>query len=172
MEIATDILPNLSQSDMKRFWRNVDVLSDENKCWNWNGGKRRRGYGRFYVQVEKNKDKSFVASRISYFIENKVDPVGLTVLHKCDNPSCVNPNHLFLGTPSDNSKDMIEKGRGKMQFKDGEDHPGAKITEDIVRDIRSGKYNGLTQIEIGKIFGVVASVISNIKNFKCWKHVN
>lgn len=165
------LMPTLSKPDVNRFWSKVSITANPEKCWNWQGGRYRRGYGRFCVTVSPNKDISFIASRVSYFIENKVDPFGEIVIHSCDNPSCVNPNHLSLGTFKDNTKDMMDKKRGSNQFSDGEDHSGSKLTEDIVRDIRSGKYAGFNQTQIARILNVDASCICNVLRFKNWKHV-
>ena len=90
-----------------RFWPKVDIKS-ETECWNWTGARSPLGYGRF--SVDRN-ESVWVASRYSWFIHNGPIPKGMYICHKCDNPPCVNPNHLFLGTQSDNIKDAYRKGR-------------------------------------------------------------
>jgi hypothetical protein len=91
-----------------RFWNKVNKTK---KCWEWLATKNNKGYGRIQVN-----GKSRLAHRISYGLKNGEIPRGLEVLHKCDNPLCVNPKHLFLGTHKDNLQDMAKKGRWGNQF--------------------------------------------------------
>jgi hypothetical protein len=89
-----------------RFWSKVDC-GDPGECWEWTGSKTRAGYGRFWVGR-----KGTFATRISFELSTGTQiPEELFVLHRCDNPSCVNPSHLFLGTASDNQQDSVSKGR-------------------------------------------------------------
>jgi hypothetical protein len=113
-----------------RFWSFVNKegpLILDTKCWVWNGPKRNGGYGRFRVNNKKTE-----AHRYSYELHKGKIPDGLIVLHACDNPSCVNPEHLNAGTVQDNIKDMIEK---KRQAK-GITKATAKLTEEQVKHIR------------------------------------
>lgn len=109
------------------FWDKVSKLSS---CWEWTAAKDSRGYGCFgatkYFGISK-------AHRFSYFLHNGDIPKGMHVLHKCDNPSCVNPDHLFLGTNKDNMKDRDFKGRG---IRPGHsDHPQTKIPDSLKDEI-------------------------------------
>ena len=150
-----------------RFWLNVNKHDD--KCWKWQGAKSVQGYG-----VLNINRKAFKAHRYSWILHFGEIPNDLFICHKCDNPSCVNPDHLFLGTNSDNMKDMREKGRSCK----GEAHaPGeingqSKLTKKEVIKIRNlyvtGKY---TQKHLGELFNVHNSQISNIVRRKHWKHV-
>lgn len=90
--------------DIKRFWEKVDK-QHPSKCWKWTGCISAR-YGLFWVFGRKYK-----AHRVSWMIENGAIPEGLWILHKCDNPPCVNPNHLFSGNRSENMLDAARKGR-------------------------------------------------------------
>lgn len=92
---------------LERFLDKVDKKTDS-ECWNWKGCKDRFGYG---MMSSKHNKSPFKAHRISYEIHKEVIPKGLWVLHKCDNPSCVNPNHLYLGTQFENMRDASNRGR-------------------------------------------------------------
>lgn len=91
----------------QRFWAKVEPMMDDRGCWVWSGARTRQGYGHLAC------DGQFIrASRLSWLIHNGEIPPDLCVLHRCDNPPCVNPAHLWLGTKRDNTRDMLEKGRG------------------------------------------------------------
>lgn len=107
-------IENPCESDINRFWNNVDFPKNRDLCWNWNGfvQNEKKPYGVFSLRGKKyNVKKTYTASRFAYFLHYNIDPLELCVLHKCDNPQCVNPNHLFLGTNDDNIKDKVQKGR-------------------------------------------------------------
>ncbi len=113
-----------------RFWRFVGEKLD-NVCWEWQGNKNSRGYG--IITDGKNKTTVY-AHRISYEIHCSSIPSGMCILHKCDNPSCVNPDHLFLGTYKDNMVDMVSKGR--MVSQKGELNNMSKLTNHDVKMIK------------------------------------
>jgi len=122
-------------------------------CWLWLASVDKDGYGQFLYGKR--------AHRYSYEYYNGVIPAGVCVLHKCDNPSCVNPEHLFLGTNRDNINDMVNKGRSLSGIK----NPAAKLTEDDVSNIR----NDLRPIRIiAKDYNVGKSQIHNIKTNTSW----
>ncbi len=169
MEVRSVAIPPITEKDSDRFWSKVAFTANPNKCWNWTLFKH-RGYGRFYLKVEgRKKTVNFIAPRISYYLHNNVDPVGKAVLHTCDNPSCVNPKHLFLGTNKENTHDMMKKNRG-VQPK-GSRHGRSKLNEQIVLEIRDKYLAGVTQKELAKQHNVDVSAISLIVTKKTWSHI-
>jgi len=130
----------------ERFWAKVNK-SGPNDCWNWIGGKDEDGYGR--IGVGPIPGKVLKTHRFSYTIHKGEIPDGMLICHKCDNPSCVNPKHLFAGTNLDNRRDAKKKGR---QY-----YPGflSKLTVDQVKEMRQIRSEtGLAYQKIGDRFGV------------------
>lgn len=125
-------------------------------CWVWRGAKNTRHYGLFYYE-----GRTIGAHRYSYALHYGEFPDDLYVCHSCDNPCCVNPAHLFLGTAADNSRDRDEKGRGVHP--NGDAHHLSKITNSQVAEIISMK-GLMTQKTIAKIFGIDQSHVSRIMN--------
>jgi len=150
---------------MNRFW--IKVQKKDTGCWEWIASKDRAGYGEFHLNGKTTK-----AHRVSFYIANPLVIMDeLCVLHKCDNPACVNPDHLFLGTHADNVADKCQKGRNRFKAHHGSANGFAKLTEDEVREIRS--LNGtLSQTRMAALFGVTQACISGIILNKGWKHVN
>ena len=145
-----------------RFWSKVDKKG-EDECWNWMAGVDKDGYGMF-----KNGNEYIRTHRFVYSIIYGKIGINL-VLHKCDNPSCVNPKHLFLGTFKDNMQDKIKKGRcycGDYD-KNGENNPNMKLTDKQVLAIRYLKRLDLCSLtELSKRFGVSITQIHLIVNRK------
>ena len=132
-------------------------------CLLWTASVRGEdGYG-----VVKVNGKTESTHRVSYRVFKGEVPEGFLVMHKCDTPCCVNPDHLVLGTPKDNSRDMVRKNRNFAPS--GEDHANAKLSLEDVKKIRS--IEGLTYKDIGKMFNVSKSQVSMIRSYKKWKHV-
>ncbi len=128
----------------------------------WKGYKRPGGYGEAYFGSKPNRER-ILAHRLAYEVE-RGDPGDRLVCHSCDNPSCVNPRHLFLGTIQDNIRDRDIKGRQAR----GERNGPAKLTEQEVRAIRNDER---PLAAIGADYGVAPHTISAIKNRRTWKHV-
>lgn len=148
----------------KVFWSRV---KKGNGCWTYNGVVTKDGYGRLRYEGVK-----VLAHRLAYILSNKVEiPEGMCVLHSCDNRICVNPKHLFLGTHSDNMKDMKQKGRRKG-FLLGEMSPKAKFTDTEVLRIRAEYAAGIKdQMVLSVEYGVSQPCISAIVLRKTWKHL-
>ena len=149
-----------------RFFNHFTKI--EGGCWLWCGGKHRLGYGLF-----KFNGKTRTTHRISWELHRGPIPSGLCVLHKCDVPACVNPEHLFLGTVDDNNKDKSTKGRCATNIHTyGELHWGARLTTKEVQEIRQlYSSGGITQKSLGIRFGVGQAAIWQIVNRKRWKHI-
>lgn len=157
-----------NKSLIEKFWEKV-LLDDDDKCWEWQASKNRKGYGNFYVSVGHSKDKHWLAHRMAWKLTNGKIPDGLHVCHHCDNPGCVNPSHLFVGTNRDNVLDSKKKGR-RVERK-GEEHPMAKLTEDEVKQIRELRKEGMTLMTLGEMFGVSYATIGYIASRRLWSHV-
>lgn len=147
-------------SAVERFWEKVDKRG---ACWLWLGTYTTRGnYASFCAKYQGVT--FYRGHRFSWHIHNGPIPKGKFVLHKCDNPWCTNPEHLWLGDNDDNMADKIEKGRHRP----GEQHGMAKITEKDVEFIRSCD---LTAKQLAKRFGLHDGTIYNIRNGKSWRHL-
>jgi hypothetical protein len=142
---------------LERFWSRVHKTSS---CWNWTGPFNTRGYG-----VTNRSRKFILAHRLSWLIEHGTDPGDLCVLHHCDNPSCVRPDHLFLGDRQDNANDMLSKGREGHPI--GETNPNVKLRDDQVDEIRRLK-GRMRQVDIGSMFGIHQSHVSRIHRGVAW----
>jgi predicted XRE-type DNA-binding protein len=146
----------------ERFFSKVAVGAD-NMCWEWLANKTHDGYGRFKV-----KGRRVGAHRVAYELAIGPSPEGMCVCHNCDNPSCVNPAHLFLGTQADNMADKVSKGR--LRCGRGETQGSAKLTQakvDEIRELYAGRQ--FTQSALARAFGVSQMHISDIVRGKCWK---
>lgn len=151
-----------------RFFNHVDkngpIHPIHGKCWQWKGTLFSKGYGRLCGVG--------YAHRISWMIHVGEIPSGLCVCHKCDNPSCVNPDHLFLGTNADNMKDKVDKGRSSRCL--GEHHGRSKLTDADVLAIRSLYLEGSREFglsSLAEIFGISTSTTNRIVKRKIWNHI-
>ncbi len=153
-------LPINGTIKMDRFWSKVDKKGP-NDCWEWMAAKYPTGYG--YIKRSNSRDNVY-AHRFVLELEGIDIPSGMFVCHHCDNKSCVNPSHLFIGTQQDNVDDMWRKGRGLV----GENHPQSKLTDSDVIAIRASE---LSHQETANIFGVSRRLIGMVKQRYIWKHV-
>jgi hypothetical protein len=146
-----------------RFWAKVD-RSRVGRCWPWIGAKNGgEGYGVIF-----RDGRPALAHRVSWELHNGPIPDGLGVLHRCDNPPCVNPRHLFVGSNADNNRDKISKGRSGCVS--GEDHPGARLTAALVRAIRRERGAGLTLLRIADKYGIGTTQASRICRGVQWRN--
>jgi HNH endonuclease len=153
----------INESAAKRFWGKV-ARGASDECWNWLAGKSDRGYGMFSVGY-----KGFRASRIAYELTHGDIPQGLIVRHKCDNPSCCNPEHLELGTNKDNTQDMMKRERcyrgPRIAKLKGAQAPRAKLTDEDVskmRDLYDARQ--FNQHELAEMFGLTQAAVFKIVN--------
>ena len=147
-------------TDEERFWSKVEKNSD-NECWEWKAGKYSFGYGEFSIN-----GKNDLAHRYSYSLYYGEIPKGMFVCHHCDNPPCVNPKHLFLGTHIDNVNDMLQKKRNPRGEKSG----NAKLTWKKVRKMRKMyEADNYKQCELADIFGIKQPQVSSIIRNEAWK---
>jgi hypothetical protein len=154
----------------QKFWARVH-RREPDQCWPYLGAIHRTGYGRFSVRGANGSRRLLTAHRVSYALVNGDIPEGLLVCHTCDNRSCVNPNHLFLGTDADNARDRDKKGRLKYSVFPGETHHNAKLTNEDVMEIRERARSGELQSAIAERFRICSSQVSQIVNRKRWRHV-
>lgn len=154
----------------ERFWLRVRKTRG---CWRWLGTSVGTGYGAIHVN-----GKNILTHRYSWELANGPVPKGLYVLHKCDNPSCVRPNHLFLGTYKDNFEDMRRKGRWYNHFAHavyahkGEENGCAKLTEQAVKEIRKLRATGEWSLnELAREFKVSKRLVLFVVQRKSWAHV-
>ena len=142
-----------------------------NGCWEWVSARRPNGYGVMIIYARElaPQKRKFAAHRVSYAFHTGIDPKDRLVCHRCDNPICINPDHLFLGTPKDNAQDMMVKGRHAPQH--GENNPGARLTEPKVLEAVEMIRSGLNNKQIGDTLGVTHHQISLIRLGKCWRHI-
>jgi hypothetical protein len=148
-----------------RFFRNIEKTD---ACWLWKGRAVGKGYG--MIGLGGKGAKQVLVHRLSYEIHKGLIPAGMVIMHQCDNPRCVNPDHLEAGTQSQNIKDAFSRGR-KFNLPSGlkgESHGASKLTEQIVLDIRASK---LSMAKLAALHGVAKSTIERIRYRKTWRHV-
>lgn len=151
----------------ERFWKKVNK---SRKCWEWTACRNERGYGQ--IRIGR---RAVLAHRVSWIIHfGGLSPyidslISLCVLHKCDNPRCVNPSHLFLGTQQDNVVDKVKKGRQSSPH--GEESHLSKLTEEEVNKIRELYKVGTSHKTIAKKFNISESNVGAIIRRETWTHI-
>ncbi len=154
------MIRNMKRSYMERFDSFV-MPEPMSGCFLWIGGTDADGYGCFWYE-----GKTVKAHKMSWIMNFGSIPDNQCVLHKCDNPPCINPNHLFLGSNKDNTQDSIKKNRRAIFY--GDENPVSKLTSTDVALIRTSKTK---QQILAKELGVTRSLISMVRNRKIWRHI-
>ena len=134
-------------------------------CWVWFGSKIKCGYGNIYTGPGRTETK--LVHRVSWELHHGPIPEGMLVCHECDNPPCVRPEHLFLGTDKDNNDDCMAKGRHSY----GEKHPTAKLTEKQVIEIKKKISDGKTLLGLSKEYDISRTQLREIRDRESWKHI-
>ena len=173
MGYCTPMVGNVG-TPQERFWQKV---SKERDCWEWTANKNNKGYGMFsYRPIRRHK---VLAHRLSYEWAKGSIPEGMCVLHTCDNPGCVNPEHHWLGNKSDNAKDMHAKGRWSMDPSKYQTPPhfqgagcwNAKLTDALVKKYRKQLAEGKPLRQLARDTGLDRKTLMAMRDRKSWKHV-
>lgn len=144
-------------------WDEVVRRPELGACWEWRGCRKAKGYGK----LGSFRGRTRAAHQVAFETHVGPIPAGLFVLHHCDNPPCINPAHLFLGTKAQNNADMAAKGRAVQ----GERHPVAKMTPADITRIRSLGDAGVSQHEVARRFGIAQSTARDIITRRSWRSV-
>jgi len=152
----------MTQMTIEERLQAKSLENERTGCIEWTGFRDECGYGRINVggQIKKSH-------RVAYEVEFGAAPQDKCVCHKCDNPACINPRHLFLGTQAENMADMRVKGRRKG-VNIGSNQANAKLDEQKVRQILS---DARPSVELARLYQVSAAVISSVRLRKTWRHV-
>lgn len=154
----------------ERLDSHLDKSAGPDGCWVWTASKT-RGYGQIGI-TENGRVRHALAHRVAYELAHGVTLGEECILHRCDNPPCCNPAHLFLGDRKANSDDKIAKGRHRSRSLPGEDHGMSKVTDTIVREMRALYAEGtISQPQLAKRFGIRQSTVWAILHRRTWKHV-
>lgn len=164
--------------DIRTFLIQSMKIDETTFCWNWTKAFKKFGYGQLWFE-----GRNWTAHRLSYRMFKGEIPEGLQVCHKCDNPKCINPSHLFTGTHLDNMRDAYHKGRMRQKLKPpfigpkwkgkrfGESNMRTKFNSQQVIEIRKALKEGAVAAEIAKKYGVHFSTIAHIKTGRSWKYL-
>lgn len=167
---------DFTTEDIQRFWEKVNISDDPDACWEL---KNNQGYGTFLISALK---KSVPSHRVSYILTHGEIPIGLIICHRCDNPRCVNPKHLYAGTHSDNMNDFNDRHREYVPVHKpddkysaqavtknrGESNNKAKLTWEKVREIRKLSKEGMRPKQLAELFNISMGRISAIIYNKAW----
>ena len=151
-----------------RFWAKVDDGGfPPDECWEWRGCILQSGHGQFSINGKRTN-----AHRVSYEMAHGSIPKGKMICHRCNNPACVNPGHLYAGTSKSNAQDSIRAGTFHfIKHGLGEKHPCAKLTERVVMKIREQSGFGTSYRKLASQYGVSYGAIAKVVRRETWVHV-
>jgi hypothetical protein len=151
-------LPAFTARDFAKFWSKVSVRGPKD-CWCWLEHVDKDGYPPFRLRGHRYK-----AARVALFLATGADPGELLACHRCNNPRCCNPSHLYAGTCSDNLQQAVREGRAFVGEKNGR----ARLT---VKDARAIRASSLSDVEVANWFGVARRTIEGVRTRRTWRHV-
>lgn len=165
-----EALSGITAGDVRRFWSKVDRGGPDD-CWRWQGTVTTGGYGT--MRLTKGGRAQVTASRIAFYVATGHHPGDLFVCHRCDNPICVNPAHLFVGSQKDNMQDCAIKGRCRTgDLPKGLAHHNARLDPLKVRAIRGRVRGGESMASVARAHGVSETAISRVVQGITWRHVS
>lgn len=150
-----------------RFLAKVDRSGGPDACWPWTAYRQKHGYGTLLMGNRPHRWPG-LAHRLSWWLANGAPPAdGVVIRHRCDNPPCVNPDHLEAGTQSQNCRDMVERGRSLF----GQRNHKAKLTDEQALEVIARRRDGETMASIAADLGVDTSLVGHIQHGRAWKHL-
>lgn len=152
----------MTEAEKARFWGRV--RKSDTGCWLWLGWRLPSGYG-----MVRYEGRDVGAHRVSWELTHGALPAGAFVLHRCDNPPCVRPDHLFLGSAKSNTQDMLRKGRHRVER--GAQHHAARLGEDEALEIRLRAASGASQHALAAEFCISPQAVNDIVRGRAWRHV-
>ena len=158
-------LHGLSEYDRFMAYANSGAPAE---CWEWSGSRQTQGGKKWHGQWRNKAGQIELAHRAAWRLLRGEIPTGMFVLHRCDNPACVNPSHLFMGSQSDNARDMWSKRRANPGTSIGEDHGMSKLTKTDVLAIRASTSSG---VDLARQYGITPSTVVDIRKRRTWKHI-
>lgn len=153
----------LTEADVARFWSKIDRRGPDD-CWEWRATRNSQGYGRFRIG-----DSLYRAHRIALAVT--YGDTKLLICHRCNNPACCNPKHLYAGTQKDNIQQCYAEGRNRHGDNRGENHGNAKLVESDICEIRRLRVDGWLLREIAEEYDISFQQVSKVCRKKLWKHV-
>lgn len=144
------------------YFAHVDMSGGPDACWPWKGSRRRNGYGRL-----ERDGRGVAATHVALELDGRPLGPGQYALHRCDNPPCVNPAHLYAGDSKDNALDMLARGRQRR----GADNPNSRLTAERVREIRALFTAGVTVRQLACRFDIAESTVRQVVTGKTWTQV-